>query len=75
MEKTESEEVILLLREIRDLQTLHSEHNKEALARQKVALEVQSKATRLQRQALLLLLIFMLGGLAIGMLSSSLTRH
>lgn len=43
------EEMIALLREIRDLQKLHVENYKDAIKRQQTAIELQQWASRLQK--------------------------
>jgi hypothetical protein len=39
----ESDEIVLLLREIRDLQKVHTENSKEAIKNQQAAIEMASK--------------------------------
>jgi hypothetical protein len=56
----ENNEVVELLREIRDLQRLHVENYKEAVRNQQEALEAQRKATRFQRISLLVLAVFLI---------------
>jgi hypothetical protein len=69
----ENIEVVELLREIRDLQKLHLAKHEEFTRNQQIALEqqresmaVQKKASRLQRSALLIILI--VGILALGLI-------
>jgi hypothetical protein len=66
----DNEEIVLLLREIRDLQKVHAENYKDAIKNQQAAIELQSKASRLQKRALLVLLIVVLAGIAIAVLPS-----
>ena len=49
----DNEEIVMLLREIRDLQKAHAENYKDAIKNQQTALEVQAKAARIQKVALL----------------------
>ena len=66
----DNEEIVLLLREIRDLQKLHVENYKEAIKNQQASIEMQSKASRLQKRALLVLLSVVLAGATIIVWSS-----
>ena len=68
------EEVITLLREIRDLQKLHFENYKDALSNQKAAMEMQRKANRLQKRAMLVLFLFAVFLIAL-LLLPAFTRH
>jgi hypothetical protein len=72
MENTE--EVVSLLREIRDLQKLHVENYKEALKNQQESIALQARASRLQKRSLIVLLIVVLVGIGIVALPS-LTGH
>jgi len=61
------EQIIKLLEEIRDLQKLHVENNKDALKNQQESIEVQKQAVRRQRISLLvigLVLLVSLGCIA-----------
>jgi hypothetical protein len=69
----ENIEIVELLREIRDLQKLHLEKYEEFTRNQQIALQqqresmaVQKKASRLQRSAILIVLI--VGILALGLI-------
>jgi hypothetical protein len=66
----ENEEVISLLREIRDLQKLHVENYKEALKNQQASIDVQAKAVRFQRRSLLVLVVLVVLGVAIALVPS-----
>jgi hypothetical protein len=70
----ENNEVVELLKEIRDLQRLHIESYKEAVRNQQEALEGQRKATRFQRVSLLVLVVFLVAIVATLYLPS-LTSH
>lgn len=61
----ENEEIILLLREIRDLQKQHIENYKDALKNQQESIELQAKSSRLQKRSLIILLLIVLIGIAI----------
>ncbi|HLI76179.1 MAG TPA: hypothetical protein VKV02_04470 [Acidobacteriaceae bacterium] len=74
MATMENEEVITLLREIRDLQKLHVENYRDALQNQKVGIEMQAKATRLQRRSLLILLLLVVAAVVI-LVVPSLMHH
>ncbi len=69
------EEIVLLLREIRDLQKLHVENYKDALRNQQVSIDMQAQALRRQRRSLLVLMAMVLLGLAIAVLPSMLGHH
>ncbi|WP_041596847.1 hypothetical protein [Granulicella tundricola] len=56
----DNDEVVTLLREIRDLQKLHMESYKEAVRNQQTSIELQAKGSRLYKRALVGLLIFAL---------------
>ena len=64
----DNEEIVPLLREIRDLQKVHLESYKEALKNQQASIEMQSKAIRSQKITRLVLLIVVAAALAIAML-------
>ena len=66
----DNEEIVLLLREIRDLQKVHAENYKDAVKNQQTAIELQSKAIRSNKITRLVLLIVVLLGLAIAVLPS-----
>jgi hypothetical protein len=66
----ENEEIVLLLREIRDLQKQHVENYRDALKNQQESIELQAKASRLQKRSLVILLIVVLVGIAIAVLPS-----
>ena len=53
----DNEEIVLLLREIRDFQKVHAENYKEAVKNQQASIEMQSKAIRSQKTTRLVLLI------------------
>jgi hypothetical protein len=67
----DNEEIVSLLREIRDLQKAHVENYKEAVKNQQASIELQSKAIRAQKITRVLLLIIVVAGLAIALLSKS----
>ena len=54
------EQVIKLLEEIRDLQKLHVENYKEAIKNQQASIDMQKRALRRQRVALLVLGLLLL---------------
>jgi len=56
----ENEEIVLLLREIRDLQKLHVENYKDALKNQQASIDLQSNAIASQNRWRAILLIFVL---------------
>jgi len=64
----DNEEIVPLLREIRDLQKVHAENYKEAVKNQQASIEMQSKAIRSQKITRLVLLIIVVAALAIAML-------
>jgi hypothetical protein len=70
----ENNEVVELLREIRDLQKLHVENYKDALKNQREAIEVQRKSARLHRRSLLVLLVVVVIALALAYLPSLVHR-
>ena len=69
------DEVVSLLREIRDLQKLHVENYQDALRNQQVSIEMQAKALLRQKRSLLILVGIVLLGLAIAVLPSLLGHH
>lgn len=70
----ENEEMVLLLREIRDLQKQHIENYKDALKNQQQSIELQVKSSRRAKWSLIVLLIIVFAGIAISVLPS-LTGH
>lgn len=70
----DNEEIVLLLREIRDLQKVHAENYKEAVKNQQAAIELQSKAIRSQKITRLVLLTIVLVGVAIAVMPSIIGR-
>jgi hypothetical protein len=68
------EQVIKLLEEIRDLQKAHVVNYREAVENQKLAIEMQKKASRLQRIGLLVLIIIVFLGMATAILPSLIGR-
>jgi hypothetical protein len=56
----DNEEIVLLLREIRDLQKLHVENYKDALKNQQASIDLQSNAIASQNKWRAILLIFVL---------------
>jgi len=70
----DNEEVVLLLREIQDLQKAHAENYKEAVKNQQASIEMQSKAIRSQKTTRFVSLIVVLVGLAIIVLPSLIGR-
>ncbi|HEV2462830.1 MAG TPA: hypothetical protein VGT04_03425 [Acidobacteriaceae bacterium] len=70
----ENEEIVLLLREIRDLQKQHVENYRDALKNQQESIELQAKAGRLQKRSLIILLVVVLVGIAIAVLPSLITH-
>jgi hypothetical protein len=70
----DNEEIVMLLREIRDLQKVHAENYKEAVKNQQASIELQSKAIRSQKITRLVLLIIVLVGLAIAAMPSIIGR-
>ena len=70
----ENEEIVLLLREIRDLQKQHVENYKDALKNQQESIQLQAKSSRWAKRSLIILLIVVLVGIAISVLPSLTTR-
>ena len=66
----ENEEIVSLLREIRDLQKLHVENYKEALKNQQESIAMQANTSRLYKRSLLILLVVVLLGVGIAVLPS-----
>ncbi len=64
------EQVIKLLEQIRDLQKAHVENYKDALKNQQESIELQRRAVRRQRTALLVLGIVLVGFLLLLALSA-----
>jgi hypothetical protein len=69
------EEIVALLREIRDLQRLHVENYKDALQNQQISIDMQSNALRRQRRSLATLLIVVILGVVLAVLPSMLVHH
>jgi hypothetical protein len=69
-----NEEIVALLKEIRDLQKLHVENYKDALRNQQTAIEVQAKAARLQKRSVAGLLMIVLLGIAVVVAASFMHR-
>jgi hypothetical protein len=63
MGSMEDEEVVLLLREVRDLQRLHFESYKDAVRNQQLAIELQRKAGRLYRRVLIVAALLVLAAI------------
>jgi len=53
----ENEEIVTLLREIRDLQKMHVENYKDALENQRVSIAAQQKAARFQKISIAVLIL------------------
>ena len=51
------EQIVRLLEEIRDLQKLHVENNKDALRNQQESIEIQKRAVRRQKITVLVLVL------------------
>jgi hypothetical protein len=62
------EEVVSLLKEIRDLQKLHVENYKDALRHQEISIEMQKKASRRQKISLLVVGIIVFLGIAVSIM-------
>jgi hypothetical protein len=70
----ENEEIVLLLREIRDLQKQHVENYRDALKNQQESIQLQAKSSRWAKRSLIILLLVVLVGIAISVLPSLTTR-